>query len=219
MNDNIHRDQPVLTFGSNLEKAEIIFILIHGRGANADSMLELAGELSLESTSFLVPQAASNRWYPQSAFGPVELNEPDLSSALAKVDSLVDLALEQGFNKNQIVIGGFSQGACLAAEFVARQMLRFGGLILFSGALIGPKGVSRSPEGSFSDMPVLISGSAQDPWVSIDLLQDAAVFFDRFGAEVDFRSYPGMSHTIIQDEIILARKMLARIKSAIPMQA
>ena len=218
MKQYIHQDQPVLTYGSNLEVADLVFILIHGRGANAESMFDLAAELDHESVSFLIPQAALNRWYPQSAFGPIELNEPDLSSALAKIDSLVDLAKENGFTKEQIIIGGFSQGACLAAEFVARKIVRFGGLFIFSGALIGPRGETRSPKGSFSGMPVMISGSAQDPWIPSDLLQDAALFFERFGANVDFQSYPGMSHTINQDEVFRARNMLARIKTAAPLK-
>lgn len=209
MTADIHRGQPVINFGSDNNHVDLNVILLHGRGSSAQAMLPVAEALSLEGVRFIIPQAALNRWYPQTAFGPLEANEPDLSSALALIDSLVDAAHKEGFSDAQIAFGGFSQGACLASEFVARNAKKYAGLFVLSGALIGPKGMSRNYPGSFEKMPVFIGGSDVDPWVSHDLISGTAAVFQNMGAKVDFRTYPGMAHTVNDDEISRVREMLA----------
>jgi len=209
MTMNIHQGQPVISIGAEDDKANLVVILLHGRGSTAGAMLPLAEALNIQGVKFTIPQAALNRWYPQTAFGPLEANEPDLTSALTLIDSLVEGAHEKGFSDQQIVFGGFSQGACLASEYVARNAKRFGGLFVFSGALIGPPGMARNYPGSFDSMPVFIGGSDVDPWVSHNLISDSVSVFQKMGAEVDFRTYPGMAHTINQDEIDAVRAMLA----------
>jgi glyoxalase family protein len=116
-----------------------------------------------------------------------------------------------GFSNQQIALGGFSQGACLAAEYAARNANHYAGLFVFSGALIGPEGHPRDYPGSFDGMPVFIGGSDVDPWVSHDLMRESAQVFERMDAEVDFRTYPGMAHTINQDEINAVREILSKI--------
>ena len=212
MTENIHCGQPIIQFGIELADAEMIVILLHGRDATAESMLPVARELQMDGVSFLVPQAALNRWYPNTAFGPLEANEPDLSSALDIVDSLVKEAHDRGFSDEQIAYGGFSQGACLASEYVARNARKYADLFVFSGALIGPKGTPRNYPGYFDGMPVFIGGSDVDSWVAHDLLNDTASVFKKMGANVDFRIYPGMGHTVNQDEIDAVRALLVKAK-------
>lgn len=212
---DVHQGQEMMSFGAEIPDANILTILLHGRGANAESMLPLAEVLDIGSVRFLIPQAAQNRWYPQSAFGPIEANEPDLSSALRVIDAMVIRARDEGFSNQQIFFGGFSQGACLASEYVARNANRYGGLFVYSGALIGPPGMPRDYPGRFNNMPVFIGGSDVDPWVAHDLMQETAEIFERMGADVDFHTYPGMAHTINQEEIDLVRGMLANSKVAL----
>ncbi len=210
--DNIHQGQPVLQFGTALEDAQLVVILLHGRGATSESMISIADALKLDGVSFLAPQAALNRWYPNTAFGPLKANEPDLSLALKTIDTLVKDAREKGFSDQQIFFGGFSQGACLASEFVARNAKKYAGLFVFSGALIGPPGMPRDYAGSFDGMPVFIGGSDVDPWVAHHLLKETSNVFEKMGASVDFRTYPGMAHTINHDEIESVRAMLVHAK-------
>jgi len=210
---DIHKGQSSITIGPENDRANLIVILLHGRGSNAEAMVPIAEALDLDAAQFFIPQAGLNRWYPQTGFGPLEDNEPDLSSALALIDRLVAAAHEEGFSYEQISFGGFSQGACLASEYVARNAKKYGGLFVFSGALIGPKGMPRNYQGSFDKMPVFIGGSDVDPWISHDLILDTAAVFQRMGAEVDLRTYPGMRHTIIADEISRVREMLAEVAS------
>jgi predicted esterase len=213
MTADIHHGQPVINFGAEINNANLIVILLHGRGSSAETMLPIAEALSVEGARFTIPQAALNRWYPQTAFGPLEANEPDLSSALANIDTLLSEAHANGFSDQQIVFGGFSQGACLASEYVARNAKKYAGLFVLSGALIGPKGMPRNYPGSFDNMPVFIGGSDVDPWVSHDLISDTASVFQKMGADVDFRTYPGMAHTVNQDEIDSVQAMLVNAKS------
>ena len=208
MSVDIHSGQPVIYAGAENKHADRVVILLHGRGANAESMLPLVETLQVDKTAFLIPQAGLNRWYPNSAFGPLEANEPDLSSALGVIDRLVKETVQDGFSFQKILFGGFSQGACLASEFAARNAGKFGGLFVLSGALIGPKGTPRNYPGSFEGMPVFIGGSDIDPWVSHDLMHDTARVFENMGADVDFRTYPGMAHTINQDEINAVKLLL-----------
>jgi len=212
MTENIHQGKPIINFGADIEDAELVVILLHGRGATAESILPIARELQMDGVNFQVPQAALNRWYPNTAFDPLEANEPDLSSALGIVDTLVNEAREKGFTDQQIAFGGFSQGACLASEYVARNAKRYAGLFVFSGALIGPPGIPRNDPGSFEEMPVFIGGSDVDPWVAYELLKDAASVFEKMGADVNFRTYPGMGHTVNQDEIEAVKIMLDTAK-------
>jgi predicted esterase len=123
--------------GADPKAAELAVILLHGRGATAESMLPLVDALSLKKTNFIIPQAGLNRWYPNSAFVPIETNEPDLTSALELVDSLVLMVRQEGFTDKQIAFGGFSQGACLALEYAARKPSNNAGMFAFTGALIG----------------------------------------------------------------------------------
>jgi predicted esterase len=209
MSDNIHLGQPVLKIGAKDQNTNLVIILLHGRGSNAQAMVPLAEALQMEEVRFMIPQAGLNRWYPYSAFGPVDDNEPDLSFALEAVGILVKDLLDEGFTYQQIALGGFSQGACLAAEYLARNAGPYAGLFLLSGALIGPEGTVRDYPGSFEGMPVFIGGSDIDPWVSHDFLKETALVFEKMGASVDFRTYDAMGHTINQDEVETVRSMIA----------
>ena len=204
----IHHDQTILRVGADPQDAELVIILLHGRGATAESMLPLVEALALDKASFIIPQAGLNRWYPNSAFGPIESNEPDLTAALTLVHTLTEQARAAGFDDVQIAFGGFSQGACLALEYAARNPQRYAGVFALTGALIGPPDTPRKYPGSFDQMPVFIGGGDTDPWVAHELLVQSAKVFENMDAQVDFRTYPGMPHTINQDELDAVRQML-----------
>jgi predicted esterase len=211
---DIHQNQPVLNHGADRESAALGVILLHGRGASAESLLPLAEELSVDGTHFVIPQAAQYRWYPQSAFGPIEANEPDLSAALALIGSLVEDLNLVGLADRKIIIGGFSQGACLSAEYVARNARRYGGLFVLSGALIGPPGTRRNYPGSLEGTPAFIGGSDVDPWIPDELQRETAQVLENMGAEVEFRIYDDMPHTVNEDEIERVRALLLRVREA-----
>jgi predicted esterase len=205
----IHETQPVLQLGAAPEEADRAVILLHGRGSSAEAMAPLVEAIDPGGTAFLIPQAAGNRWYPNSAFAPLATNEPDLSSALVAIDQIAADLRARGVAADRIVLGGFSQGACLAGEYAARNARPYGGLFLLTGALIGPPGTPRDYRGSFGGMPVFIGSSDVDPWVSHDLIVATADVLSAMGAQVDLRIYPGMGHAVNQDEIDAVRRLLA----------
>lgn len=211
MANGVHQDLPILKIGAAEADARRIVILLHGRGAAAESMLGLADALSSPGTRFLIPQAAGNRWYPQTAFGPLGPNEPDLSSGLQVIDDLIMEVADLGFQKEQVLLGGFSQGACLAAEYVVRHPERYGGLFIYSGALIGPPEEKRNPEGNLEGTPVFIGGSDVDPWVKEEYFLEAGRIFSDLKGAVEVKIYPGMGHVINEDELNLVASLIASI--------
>jgi phospholipase/carboxylesterase len=162
-----HAGGKVYTEGVRLEEAAGVVILLHGRGGSAEDILSLAGGLSgpERQLAFLSPQAAGYTWYPHSFLAERESNEPWVSSALRKVESVVKLAVASGISRERIVVGGFSQGACLATEFIATHPARYAGLIAWTGGLIGPLGSDISHTGGLGGMAALQSAGDPDPHV------------------------------------------------------
>jgi phospholipase/carboxylesterase len=205
-----HRDQPVRTQGAKLDKAGAAVILLHGRGASAKDILGLATEMYDKRVAYLAPQAADHQWYPRSFMAPIAENEPWLSSALAKVSSLVKLAVEAGLSLEKIFFCGFSQGACLSSEFVARNPARYGGLIAFTGGLIGPADADLHHAGNLAGMPALFSSGDPDPHVPWSRVLASAEQFIAMGAEVQTQRHAGRPHTVLPQEIESARELLLR---------
>lgn len=205
-----HRDQPVRTLGAKLTQAAAAVIFLHGRGASAEDILGLATEMYDERFAYLAPQAAGHQWYPYSFMAPIEKNEPWLSSALAKVGAIVKLALDAGLSQGQIFICGFSQGACLSSEFVARNPARYGGLVAFTGGLIGPPDADLHHAGNLAGMPALFSSGDPDPHVPWSRVLESAEQFTAMGAEVHIQRYEGRPHTVLPQEIESARELLFR---------
>jgi predicted esterase len=182
--------------------------MVHGRGAGADDMLGLAAELRVEDVTYLAPQAADHTWYPYPFMSPIERNEPGLSSGLAKIASLVDLAAADGVGAERVVLLGFSQGACLSLEFAARNARRYAGVVALSGGLIGPPGTRRDYAGSFESTPAFFGCSDVDPHIPLERVTESAGVFRRMDAAVDERIYPGMGHTVNRDELEAVRALL-----------
>lgn len=206
-----HGGRPVLQGGAPTASARGALILIHGRGADARSMLDLAGTVSPEDLAWFAPEAARNTWYPFSFLEPMERNEPALSSALAAVHGLVETLGVAGLSPERIALLGFSQGACLSLEYAARHARRYGAVIGLSGGLIGPPGTPRSYTGSFAGTPVFLGCSDVDPHIPVERVRESEEVFRRMGAEVDARIYPGMGHTVNADEVKAVLEVLESV--------
>lgn len=204
MNNNFHnnhQNQPVLLMGSSLSEATSAMILLHGRGADAESILPLADFFTKEGMAYLAPQAGLNRWYPMPFMAALEMNQPDLDFALARVHDLVQEIHQYGLPYHQIWLAGFSQGACLAAEFAGRFPKRYGGLLIFSGGRIGPPGIQWSSVKPYQAMPVFLGCSNIDAHIPESRVHETAAFFETNGAQVVTKIYPNMGHTITNEEI------------------
>lgn len=205
-----HIGQPILAAGKSLDEANAAMILVHGRGATAESILGLATELHHDGLTYLAPQAAGNTWYPYRFIEPIERNEPYLSSALELLGQVVKHIEESGIPAERIILGGFSQGACLAAEFVARNPRKYGGLLVYSGGLIGPLEMTFEYEGSLDGTPVFIGCSDVDFHIPKERVETTAAVLNAMGAQVDARLYAGMGHTINDDELNASRDLITK---------
>ena len=212
-----HAGQPIAAAGTPLAEAEGALILVHGRGGSADEMLGLVELLAPPRTVCLAPQAAGHTWYPHRFVEPVEVNEPHLGSALSVLGELLDRVAEAGIPPERTGLLGFSQGACLALEFARRRAQRLGAVIGLSGGLIGDR-VAPPPAGArpFEGMPVLLGCSERDPHIPIGRVRETDEVMRALGAEVVTRVYPGGGHGINEDEVDLARRILARVVGAAP---
>jgi predicted esterase len=213
MKNDPHADQPVIRTGPAPKDAAATLILVHGRGATAESMLSLYDALGIENLAALAPQAAGQTWYPNCFLAPMATNQPDLDSALGLLDSIVNGLLLQGIPSDRIALLGFSQGACLTAEYIARHPRRYGAAMVLTGGLIGPQGTPRNYPGSLDSTPVFLGTSDPDPHVPFERVQETQTILTRLGAKVELRRYPGMPHTVNEDELDASRALLESLVS------
>lgn len=207
-NTDPHGGQPVRHFGEPMDRAQGAIILLHGRGGSAEDILSLAQPLYRPQLAYLAPQAAGHTWYPNSFLAPIEQNQPWLDSALRKIDATVKLATEAGIAAERILLCGFSQGACLATEYVASHPRRYAGHIAFTGGLIGPPGMDLTRKGSLAGTPAFFGSGDPDPHVPFERVQQSAAVFTAMGATVTVRRYPGRPHTITPEELEFARRLI-----------
>lgn len=209
-----HSGQPVITEGPGPEKASGVLILVHGRGAGAQDIFGLGRQithvLSRRDILLLAPHANRSTWYPQRFTEPEELNQPWLDSAREALSYLIDYVIKDGVPANRVFLAGFSQGGCLVADAAVRNPRRYGGLFILSGGLIGPPGTTFEFTGNMRKTPVLIGCSDVDPHIPASRVQETADALEALGASVDNRVYPGMGHTVNEDEIDAIVKVMKR---------
>ena len=195
----MHRE--LIIYAGNEVNANRALIMIHGRGATAEDILSLSENLNTENYLLAAPQATGNSWYPKSFLAPQKENEPWLSSALDLVNKTVQGIIARGITAENIYLLGFSQGACLTVEYAARNARRYGGIVAFTGGLIGDQIIKTSYNGDFGKTPVFFGSSNPDMHVPVDRVQASAEIFKNLGADITEKIYSNMGHTINQDEI------------------
>jgi phospholipase/carboxylesterase len=206
--DDPHAQSPVIVAGEPLASAQAALVLVHGRGATAEDILSLTDELDVTGFALLAPQAAGYTWYPYPFLAPMEQNEPWLSSALAKIGVVLAQALAAGIPAERTVLLGFSQGACLTLEYVARNARRYGGVAALSGGLIGPDGTPRDYAGSLDGTPIFLGCSDIDPHIPARRVRESETALAGLGAHVTMRLYPNFGHAVNQDEVEAVNQML-----------
>ncbi len=208
MSNNIHEKQEIIFEGANVNSAKSAMILIHGRGATAESILTLTKEFTENNYLYAAPQANGNTWYPYSFLSPIENNEPGLSSGLEVLDMLIKRLNDSGIPNKEIILLGFSQGACLTLEYAARNAKRYKGVIGLSGGLIGDKIDKRRYSGSFENCTIFLGCSNIDPHIPEERVNQTAEVMEELGASVTKRIYKNMGHTINEDEINFIKSIM-----------
>ncbi|MGD2026795.1 MAG: dienelactone hydrolase family protein [Anaerolineales bacterium] len=207
-NQHPHNNARLVQAGVPLEEAKSTMLLLHGRGSNPEDILSLTPYLEAPDWSFLAPQASGYTWYPYSFLAPREQNEPYLSSALRLLEEIFQQVAEAGIPAGRVFLLGFSQGACLASEFAARNPRPYAGLAALSGGLVGEQLEEDRYTGSLAGVPVFLGCSDIDPHIPKERVQESEQILAAMGARVTARLYPGMGHTIIEDEINFVQQMI-----------
>ncbi len=193
--------------GPPVNEAKKAIVMLHGRGATAQDIISLAGNLQITDTAIFAPQAENRSWYPYSFMEPMENNQPALDSALSTIDNLVGEIYDQGIPASQLYFLGFSQGACLALEYVTRYAQQYGGIIAFTGGLIGEELDKNQYSGNFDTTPILITTGDPDLHVPLSRVEESVKLLKEMQADVTLKVYKGRQHTIQMEEIELARQM------------
>ncbi|MBX5436008.1 MAG: dienelactone hydrolase family protein [Alicyclobacillaceae bacterium] len=189
-------------------------MLVHGRNQTADYMLDIARRLDLPDVHYVALQAHENTWYPKGFMAPFEENEPWLTYALESLDARIRELADSGVDRSRIAIIGFSQGACLTAEYAARHAGRYGAIVAYTGGLIGPPGTTWNYQGSFDGTPVYFGTSDVDDWVPVERVRESEAVFRRMGAHTILCIYEGMDHLVNDEEIAEVRELILRIQFA-----
>lgn len=212
MRSSTYHGAPAVQAGAPVDGARGALLLVHGRGGSPEDMLTLGRELEADDFAWFAPRATGHSWYPYSFLAPMERNEPGLSSGLAVLGELLDGVVAAGLPAKRIVLLGFSQGACLSLEFVARNAPPLGGVAGLSGGLIGPPGTARHYGGSLTGTRVFLGCSDVDPHIPLERVHETSAVFREMGADITQRIYPGMGHTVNVDELQHVREMISQLR-------
>ena len=198
----------IISAGKELTENSKVLIMLHGRGGTAEDILSLATHLDVEDFSLVAPKATNNTWYPYSFLAPTAQNEPWLSSAINLIKEIVDDLVERKIGHEKIFFLGFSQGACLALEYIARHANKYGGVVAFTGGLIGDKINQNNYAGDFDGTPIFIGSSDPDAHVPVERVKVSTGILKKMNALVTEKIYSNMGHTINQDEIEDANRIV-----------
>jgi phospholipase/carboxylesterase len=187
--------------GKPLDQAKKVAIMIHGRGATAESILSLSDHLNLDEFALIAPQAPGNTWYPYSFMAPDQSNQPSFSESLNTVDEILRDLTKKGFTSEKIYFIGFSQGACLSLEYASQHAKKFGAVIAFTGGLIGEKFNPSKYRGDFKNTPVFIGSSHRDVHVPLSRIEESAAQIQKMGAHMKTMIFQDTQHTIRQEEV------------------
>lgn len=203
-----HNKNIIVSRGPSIEEGGKALILLHGRGASANDILALKQYLNIEDFSLLAPEATNNSWYPYSFMAPASQNQPALDSALQLLDELVGSISDGGIESKDIYFLGFSQGACLTLEYTTRHAQRWGGIVAFTGGLIGETINTGNYSGQFEQTPVLITTGNPDPHVPLQRVEESKRILEEMKAQLTVKVYKGRPHTIMQEELSLANSLV-----------
>lgn len=211
MTTHPHQGQPVRAAGASLDKAKGAMLMVHGRGASAESIMTLVPAIDIGGFAYLAPNASGGTWYPNSFLAPIPSNEPGITSGLEAIGTVIDSIVAAGIPLERTMVLGFSQGACLSLEYTARNAKRYGGICCLSGGLIGPDGTPRDYQGNYDGTPAFLGCSDIDGHIPAKRVIESAEVLKRMGSHTIMKLYPGMGHLINDDEIDHVRAMMEEV--------
>jgi predicted esterase len=210
-----HTNTITVHYGASLQVATHAIILLHGRGGTPSSIaIPLITTLLTPSTEsklrIVAPAAQDRTWYPHVYTTPQSENEPWLTAAVDRVEKEVRTLENNGITRDKIIIGGFSQGACLTAMYLLKYPAKYWGAFIFSGAIPGlfsyVMEAKSGDEGEFDGVDlrgtrVFVGCGDSDPLIRARAAEWTAWVFQGRGAEVKKQIYEGLGHSVCKEEL------------------
>ncbi|GAA4790052.1 dienelactone hydrolase family protein [Actinomycetospora chlora] len=212
----------VAVLGAPPGAGTLAVVLLHGRDQDPAWMQEhvlgrLAARLPDLAVTWVLPAAPDRSWYAGRVHDPPEETLDERDRAAEVVDALADALAVHGHGAGSLVLGGFSQGACLAADHLLRRPRRWAGALVWTGAAFGPPGAARPrPPGDLTGLPVLLTNGDADAWVPLAATEELAALLRDHGAAVELRVQPGRAHEVADDELDAAADLLRRLAAGTP---
>jgi len=195
-----HQDQPIRQSGPALDDADAVIVYVHGRGDTPDGILRLHRFIGQPDVAAIAPAAAGRAWYPNSFLEPVETNEPGRESGLQAIADAISMAADAGIPPERVLLVGFSQGACLVAEFLVAHPDRYGGAGILSGGFLGTN-LDRVPRDvDLDSTPVFLGCSDNDPYIPLRRVTETSEILDALGASVTTEIYENRPHSVYAEE-------------------
>jgi phospholipase/carboxylesterase len=206
---NPHLGQRVLTWGP--AEASIVVLAVHGRGQDPEFMHGLTERIGPLPARFVAPAAAGGSWYPLPFLQPIAGNQPHLDDALAAIEARIDTLLDAGTAAGDLVLLGFSQGACLLAHLLLTRPRLLGAAVLFTGGFIGPDPILPLTGAELDGVPVLLRSVEDDPWVPAHRVVETGHLFEAAGARLDLAIEPGNEHIVTDEACSAAANLVGRL--------
>ncbi len=198
-----------LLLGASPEEALVHCIFIHGRTQTPEDMQEqVISKLKAKGVAFIMPRARGNSWYAARAVEPLTgETRRELEHSVSHIRDLVNgLSGDDGHPKT-LVIGGFSQGACLALEYAMRHGPWHGAMVNFTGCRVGTPACDR-PFADLDRLQVYLTGSDRDPWIPADATASAVEALSRARARLRCDIMPDRGHEVCEHELATFDTML-----------
>ena len=194
-----------LHLGASIADAKVICVFIHGRGQSPEAMQDhVISRLKSSDVAYLLPRAPTGSWYDAKAIDPLT---PRTRQQLDEALGSISISANAIPKSKPLLIGGFSQGACVALEYAMKYGAWNGAMVNFTGCRVGSQNDNR-PSASLLNFPVYLTGSNADPWIPISAWAQAADALNASGARLRVESFPGRAHEVSAAEVHVLDDML-----------
>lgn len=183
-------------------------LCLHGRNQTPAFMQEILKQLEWEDLPLILPTAAEKSWYPKGFMVPLEENQPNFDYALETVRHYHERLNKLGFKNEQIILMGFSQGACLMVQYALMNPDLYKAIVIFTGGYIGQEGIDWHFKGDFKQTPVYITTSEIDEWVPARRTKETASEFEKLNAQVRLEIFKNRPHEVSQEEIKASSELI-----------
>jgi phospholipase/carboxylesterase len=193
-------------------------IMIHGRGADMNDLVDLAPLLDTpDGTRFVFPNAAKAfEAYPGMSFGWTWFEGwPPSKTSVAESRTVLLRFLDEitaKYPTTKLIVAGFSQGAMMALEAGLRATRDVAGIIAMSGGLYEEELPDLRAR---SSVPVLISHGSADEVVPVNYARRARAVLEEAGFDVEYHEYP-MGHQVVMEEVAVVKEFIRRHASSSP---